>query len=158
MEQISQYLVSLICAAILSGIIISLLGKTGTQAAVGKLLCGIFLTITLLRPWASVQLDAFGEYLTAFSSDAEILIEQALVYSDDAQQEIIKAEVESYILDKAASLEVEITVNVELQKSQPQIPCAVTIYGAVSPSAKASLQQMLEEELGIPKEAQQWIG
>ena len=158
MEKIGQYLLSLICASILCGIVSGLLGKSGTQAAVGKLLCGVFLTIALIKPWASVQLEAFGDYLNAFSADAQMIIDNTVSETDKQRMRIIKTQLETYILDKAASLEVDITVDVELQNIQPHIPCAVTIYGAVSPSAKSLLQQLMEEDLGISREDQQWIG
>ena len=64
----------------------------------------------------------------------------------------------SYILSKAESLGAKLEVTVELSDELYAKPVAVQLTGAVSPYAKQTLTQMIEEELGLNREAQRWIG
>ena len=71
---------------------------------------------------------------------------------------IIKGETEAYILDKAASLGVELEVDVLLEDMYPMAPKTVRLSGSVSPYVRNRLQNIIAEELGISKENQIWIG
>ena len=75
----------------------------------------------------------------------------------DAAGEIIKARTQAYILDKARSLDVALTVEVFLDDATIPAPCGVRIEGAISPYAKKVLSQMMKDDLGIPPEEQIWI-
>ena len=70
--------------------------------------------------------------------------------------DIIKAETEAYILDKASQLNVELSVEVTIDEEN--IPTAVTLSGEVSPYARRQLQEIIESDLGIAKENQRWTG
>ena len=72
----------------------------------------------------------------------------------DAKADIITAQVEAYILDKAALYQAPVTVDVTLDEEGT--PVSVRLSGAVSPYAKTRLSEMMETDLGIKKEAQQW--
>ena len=50
MEVIREYILSVTAASIISGILTVLLDKKGTAGAMGKMFCGVFLAITLIRP------------------------------------------------------------------------------------------------------------
>ena len=79
---------------------------------------------------------------------------------NDALQEqrtFIKKETEAYILDKAVSLGADISVSVTVSDSAPLTPIKITIKGAVSPYVNKVLKSYLEEQFGIPEEAQIWI-
>ena len=67
--------------------------------------------------------------------------------------EVIKANTETYILDKATTMEVELNVEVTLDGL---IPKKVILQGAVSPYTRASLSDWIAQQLGIPREAQIW--
>ncbi len=156
MEWIRNYLLSIICAAVLCGIVTSLLGKKGTPAAVGKLLCGVFLSFTILKPWASVQLEAVGEYLTAFSQDAQWAVENGENFAADSATELIKQKCQAYILDKAAAMNASVQAQVILDPEPPYAPRSVILTGDASPYVRQQLQQMITQDLAIPKEAQTW--
>lgn len=78
--------------------------------------------------------------------------------ADDARREIIKAEAEAYILDKAGSYGLQLEVCVTLREDDIPVPESVCIAGAVSPYARTRLEILIENELGIPKERQLWTG
>ncbi len=156
MDALGPYLLRVTAAAILCAILKSLLGKEGTPAAMGKLLCGVFLAVTVLHPLTALRMGS----LQVFSQDIAWEASQAVAQGEsDAAQALragIKQRVEAYILDKAASLGAELTVEVTLTKDAPPAIAQARLAGKISPYAKAQLSDILTRELGIPKEAQQW--
>ena len=58
-------------------------------------------------------------------------------------------------MDKAKNLDAEITVEVELNVEE-NVPCGVTMTGAVSPYVKEVLSSFVEDSFGIAKEKQIW--
>lgn len=149
-----QYLLSVVAAAVISGIVTKLLGSKGTQGAVGKLAAGLFLAFTIISPLRTFtisDLDCFD-----VSTAAQSAVEEGKTMSAQALRQSIKQRCEAYILDKAQSLNVELEVAVELSEDEIPSPTAITLKGNVSPNAKAKLTQMISEDLGIPKEEQEW--
>ena len=78
--------------------------------------------------------------------------------AEDAYRSGIKQRTESYILEKARSLGTEVTVEVTLSTEEMPVPIGVTLTGSISPYAKEQLAQMMEQELGINRKEQIWIG
>ena len=74
--------------------------------------------------------------------------------ASEKQIECIIDSCEAYILDKAKVLGGDITAEVSLNADL--IPVFAVIH-AEDQSAKAQLQAILQEDLGIPMENQQWI-
>ena len=156
MVQLKQYLLSVVAAAILCSIIMRLVGKKGALSAIVKLLTGLFLAVTVISPWAKLQIMDFSTYANGLSAQAQDAVEhgQAMAYLETSS--IIKSRTEAYILDKAASLGLHLEVEVTVSGSEPPQPSAVTLRGAVSPYAKQQLQQIIAKDLGIPEGSQTW--
>ena len=145
-----------IAAALISGTAVSLLGKEGTAATLGKFLAGIFLILTVASPLVRLSTDGWTDFWSDFSLEGEYVSQQGKNLAILAQADIIKPQLEAYILDKAASLGTDLTAEVTLN-TETLTPESVKLTGSVSPYAKQQLRTFLEETLGIPKEAQQWI-
>ena len=61
------------------------------------------------------------------------------------------------ILDKAASLGLTVTVELEMEtRAATPYPKAVTIHGEATPAQKQQLQQYLEQTFAIPVQRQVW--
>lgn len=136
----------------------TLVGKKGSCAVLVRLIGGLFLTFTVIAPVADIDLDAVFDAPWDFQEQGSA----AAVYGQQMAQEemasIIKRKCEAYILDKAEAYQTQLEVEVTLNQDEIPIPCSVRLQGNASPYAKASLQQWLQEDMGIPKENQVWIG
>lgn len=157
MDDIRQYLLSVVSAAVISALAINVIGKKGIYASVVKLLAGLFLSITVISPWAKLQIGDLSSYLDNLELDAADVIAKGEYMAADAAGTIIKDQLEAYILDKASAIGIQVKAEVVLTDTDPPVPCSVTISGAASPYAKQRLQQMIADELGIPKENQSWM-
>lgn len=157
MDSIKNYLISVIAAAIISGIATGIVGKKGTVGAITKLITGLFLIITVISPWSKLDIGWLSDYYSEYSIQAFDLITQGEAAAQDEITAIIKRQVEAYILDKASLLGMEIEVEVTMSETQPPTPESVTVIGAVAPYGKQRLEYILCNDLGIAKENQFWM-
>lgn len=156
MESLRAYLIGLVAAAILTGIVTQLMGDKGTQGGMIKLISGLFLVFTVIAPIANIDLSGLRDFSADFSEAGE---EAALIGEDITRESlaaVIKQRSEAYILDKAAGLDVELEVDVTVSDDKMPVPSAVLLRGKVSPYAKARLQSIIVQNLGIDKEKQIW--
>lgn len=156
MQAIGQYLLSVSGVAILCSILLRLLeGKAG-DAALVKMLCGIFMTLTVVSPFTQVRISDFANLLPDITTDAEAAVADGELTAKNALTACITERLEAYILDKAAGMDVALTVEVELTGDTIPVPKCVRLSGDISPYAKSRLQSMIANDLGIDKENQLW--
>jgi len=131
-----------------------LTGSTGKQIL--RLICGVFLTVTVVAPVLNVDLEPVLESLFPQQSREKVTV-QGQVQARDAMAAIIKSETEAYILDKARLLGMELSVHVLLGEEEIPVPEGTVLEGVATQEQKTKLSEILTKDLGIPKEAQQWI-
>ena len=158
MDAIRTYFLSVTAAAIICAILKGLLNQGGTPAQLVKLLSGIFLSIIALRPLAQFDMGSLTDLSLDYSMDAEAAVAEGENIAADALAELIKSNTEAYILDKAGSMGVSITVDVTVSDEKIPSPKTVSICGNVSPYARTQLSALLVEQLGIAKEDVIWTG
>jgi len=156
MENIRNYLLSIIAAAIICSIITRLSENRGAQSKIIKLLCGVFLGITVISPLVELRIDDLNTYISDITLDGQDAVNEGTQIRLDALSESIKSNVEAYILDKAVSLGLELDVEVTLNEDEPPLPDSVSLTGKVSPFSKRNLTEYIEENLGIPEGRQLW--
>ena len=155
MEAVRQYIISVTAAAIFCGILTALVDGKNIKP-VWKLIVGIFMTLTVIRPLADIDFGAVPAIAEVYSLQAEEVVEVGESMMVSQTQALIKSRLEAYILDKASIMGVSLTAEVTLDDSG--LPVSVRLSGAVSPGAKSRLQSIIATDLGIPKEAQTWGG
>ena len=151
-----QYLLSLLAAAIISAVVVSLFDKNSFMGKHIRLLAGIFLSITIISPVYKLNVPDFEIFKNNIEMDAQQYVRSGEAFYRQKWHTVISEQIESYILNKALSLNADIRVNILLDESEPPIPEFVEIEGAVSPYVKSTLELYMKNELGIPKERQKW--
>lgn len=155
MEGIREYLFSITAGALLCGVLQAMTDKEDPGAAILKLVCGIFLTITVLKPLGGWSLTEFAAIPEIVSREGEGAAAAGEEYARRARIRLIKAETEAYILDKAAgydlALQVEVTVDEETL-----LPASVSLRGETSPYTRQQMIRIIEKDLGIREENVQW--
>ena len=155
MEELRSYILSVTAAAILCVLVTTLVGKGSNIGSLLKLITGMILTAVILRPMVSIGDINLHRYLEQLNDKAASAVDQGTAASQTALRTGILENLEAYILDKAAKHGLVLDVSVTLDEAS-MAPVGVVISGAVSPFAKMELQAILEEDLGIPQEAQIW--
>ncbi len=156
MDGIRQYLLTITAAAVLCALINSLLKSKGSIYAVIKLLTGLFMALCAISPFLNIGDLNFNSFTDAINIEAAEVVIAGENMALESTGRIIKEQVAAYILDKAATMDLDIEVEVTLDSSNPPQPCAVMLKGAVSPYAKEILGQYINDTLGIAKEDQFW--
>lgn len=157
MEVVREYLVSVTCAAVLCGILCTIVDEKQTGGALVKLLCGLFLSLTLIMPLSRLSLTELDFSSWQITREGEAASAEGFEYARQAKSQIIKSQTEAYILDKARQYDLDLTVEVEVSDGEIPLPQGVVIRGRISPYAKVQLQHLMETELGILKENQRWM-
>lgn len=155
-ENVRDYLLGIFVAAIICAIVTKLLGEKGTTATLTKLICGLFLTFTVLRPLMNVDLTDCLRWTDCYDREATQAVAIGTEQTKKALTEIIKQRTQAYILDKAQALNTVLEVEVTLSDDDIPVPLKVRLKGKISPYAKGRLQATIAEDLGIEKENQIW--
>ena len=155
MDDIRVYLMS-VCGA---AIICSIAGKFfGGKSSIGiiKIMCGLFMTITLLRPVHNLRINGISQIGYDIEYQASQAIRQGEQETENALKNIIKEKTETYILQKAQLLQADITVEVYVTADTVPTPEKVYLSGSIGPYARQQLQNTIAQDLGISKENQIW--
>ena len=158
MEGIRQYVISVAAAAILCGILKSILPGKDAMAGILRLITGIFLAFAVIKPLAQIELEDLPVLSSDYLSEARTASADGEKIAAEAMADIIKQPTEAYILDKARSLNLRLSVTVTVSDDTLPAPVGVRLSGSVSPYAKRCLARIIEEDLGIAKENQIWTG
>ena len=156
MELIRRYLMSLIAASIIVGIVTSVLKTKSSEASIIRLISGVFLTLVMLNPILKVEIQDFLNCCDDITLDASIAVDKGKNIAQTEMRSIIKENLEAYILDKASALQLDVDVDIMLSEDMPPAPNTITIQGNVSPYSKQVLQSFLTNEIGLSKEQQIW--
>lgn len=154
----AEYVLSVGTAAVIIGILTGFLDSKSSIGTLTRMVCGLFLVFTVLKPIDRINFGHLTEYADAFADEGEATAARGTEMANDALRDIIKLQTEAYILDKAGSYNAELDVQVCVTETDCPLPESVRISGHVSPYVRSRLQQMISDELGIPKEKQLWTG
>ena len=156
MENLGKYILSVTCAAILFAILRSILGKKSTAAALLRLIGGLFLTFIIISPIMSVNLDRLFDMPQNYLQQANTISAEG---KESTRQQLcsnIKAQCETYILDKAKTYQTDLEVEVILSDAELPIPVGATLHGNISPFAKSAMKACIANDIGITEENQTW--
>ena len=151
-----EYILSIVAAAVICAITKVFLNNKTAIGRIAGLISGILMTVTVVAPLGNITFSGITAYLDGLSSDAREYVAEGMSIAESETVNIIKSQTGAYILDKANRMGLEISVEVELDGHNGNIPCGVTVTGNVSPYAREQLGSYMEDTLGIAKENQKW--
>ncbi len=158
MDWLRDYLLKMICAALLCGMLTGLIGKKGALGTTVKLLTGVFMVMTIVSPWIHMRIQGLSDFFQDVSYNADAAVTDGQNTAREMLADIIKTKTEAYILDKANSFGAELAVEVKVDGSDLPVPCSVRISGSISPYGKKQLENVIANDLGIALEEQIWTG
>ena len=148
------YVIRLTVVAMAIGILLPLV-SSGSAKAVIRLCGGILLTVIALTPLTGLSMPDISDWISPEITEGESVAAMGSDAAQTARDEVIIRQLSAYILDKAATLGLEVTA--ELKLDHRGIPESVQIQGEIPDALRSRLSAILEQELGIPKEKQEWI-
>ena len=157
MTGLAGFVLTLFGAALICGILEGIGKQTGFHKLL-KLLCGLFLMLTVLLPVTRLSFEGVSPFALPYTAEGEQAAHTGEDYTRTALAEIIKSETQAYILDKATRMGASISAEVTVSNDPVPIPVAVHIAGEVSQRQRQELAQVLTNDLNIAKENQTWTG
>lgn len=155
MEALGQYILSVILAALICGILSSLVPDSGK--AWMQLLCGLVMVICLIRPFSGIQNLDFSLIEDTIQQDGNDWSNQGEKMARNAMSDIITQNSQAYIMDKAEQLGIHVRVKIHVSNDTIPVPVGAELYGEVSPYARLQLESLIEDALGIAKENIRWM-
>lgn len=154
---VREYLLSVVAVALLSGVVLALTPKGAVHRTL-TFLSGLAMILTALGPVAKLDFDALAQSMSRTRIEAAEAAEGITVDNTELIAELIKEESEAYIWDKAAALGMvptEVMVEVRTDGTYPY-PYRAVLTVSCTIEQRQSMQKLLEEELAIPAERQEW--
>ena len=156
MGGVGSYLTGITAAAMIGGICTSLVSIKQPHGAIIKAVCGVMLAISVISPLASIKINDFVVYFNDLDGLTQQIVRDGETAADNEIRNIIKSNTEAYILDKGASLGLDISAEVILSDSNPPVPEQIQIQGAASAYNKNRLIYQICNDLAIPEEKLIW--
>ena len=156
MEWVRSYVMTVTAAGILCAIVKNLSsGKAGSRML--GLTCGVFLMLAAISPIYSVDVTGWEGNLEDFRAQAQGAQEETTEKIQAQLDTDIESQVAAYIVDKGAALGAALEVEVSLESRDGySLPESARISGSYSPYIKAQMESILEQDLGIPRQRQEW--
>ena len=156
MMDFRAYLIRVTAAAIL-GAIIRRLAPSGGAGRAARLGAGLLVLVTAFGPIASIHPASATQDLVRQGYGDPLTTAEFSKTVNDLLTELITEQTEAYILDKARELGLTLTAEVtaRVEDTYP-VPYSVKLCGSPTASQKAALTEVIEAELKIPKERQEW--
>lgn len=156
MLNLKAYLMRLIVAGVICGIVEQFIGKSATSGRIIKAVCGLFMLVVFATPLVGVKWEEYVDYFGEIQSDAAAWTENGTDMYQTAVADVITNRVQTYILAEAGKLDLTVDVEVTLDDSNPPIPVAVVLSGRASPYQKQIINNLIQNDLGILQEHIQW--
>ena len=151
-----QYLFAVVCAAIVASLSISVVDNKSAASSLVKVISGLFVVITMIAPFRKFSFIDIADYLESVKINASAAIAYGEQSSKNELIACIEEQTESYILDKASALGLDISVQVFVSGDATPIPNRVVIKGHAAPYARIELHNVISGELGIAEANISW--
>ena len=153
MDLLRTWLFGLTAVSALLALAESLVTQEGIRRVL-RLAGGVLMILVLLQPVVRMDLGELHFSPDALRQEAEALEEEYAWQQEAALETGIEEELASYIWDKAQALGLscQVCVTVETGADGIPVPRSVTVTGAYS----EDLSEIIETDLGIPREQQNW--
>ena len=106
--------IGVIAAALLCGIVTSLIDSKGTIGFSAKLIAGLLMVLSVVRPWVSISFDDLLGWTDQVMCDGSDYVASGQMMADDVYLTGIKQQMEAYIVDEAKTYGCELSVEIIL--------------------------------------------
>lgn len=158
MSGIQEYFLHITASGLLVSVVLALLPK-GTAQKAAKFCGSLVMILAVLSPLIRLREEDFAKgFLTTMGLDRATIQQQLQTDSSELLAQYIKEQCETYVWDRANAQGIDIQVEIRLEEDEAYpYPKASVVRGNISASQKQYLQQILEDEMGIPVLRQEWI-
>ena len=157
MNDLRQWILKIVVISMVCAVAEELMPAGGVKR-VGKLACGLVILWGMLTPMVEVREYLKSEWILEHRFRLEQNTQKLKEQVEWERKDIIEKKYAAYIVDKAAKLGVNCTVQVRCRQGEEGLyyPEYVKLAGKFSDVEQSQMTQMLEEELEIPALGQEY--
>lgn len=156
LEAIGQWLTGITCAALVAALA-ERLTPPGPVRRVGRFTTGLVLLLAMLSPLLPLRGETLARALSQYRLELDGYRQELAGESREAMKSIIEEQCAAYIQDKAETLGSECSVEVDAEESGGwPVPRRVTVSGPLTEEQQAELTALIEAELAVPAEEQNY--
>ena len=153
---INQYILHMTVAAIFAVVTLHLIPK-GPIREFGSFIGMLLVVLAVISPIAKLELHGIEDVFRSMESQVVNTNTSVERSNRDLLGQLIKEQCETYILDKAAAMKLELSVEVTLDASATYpTPSSVRLTGVYSEESRRELGEFIEDKLGIAFADQEW--
>lgn len=157
MDFLRSWLIGITAAAIVLALADSLM-PTGSVKRIGKLAGGLVLMFAILRPVMNIDYEMLSGALAGYRFEAQQYSSSLEIENERLKKIIIEDRTGAYIQEKAEELGVSCDVDVTCRVNEEELfyPASVVISGDFTQEQINSLMRIVEADLAIPGQMQQY--
>lgn len=157
MEQLRTWLLGITAAAMILALVDCLMPE-GAVKRVGKLTGGLVLILVILQPILGLDYQTLAAELVHYRFETEEYSNALELENERLQKLIIEDRTGAYIQDRAAGMDIDCAVTVRCQMNDDGVfyPNSVVVCGDLTENQIRAMTQMIEGEVAIPPENQQY--
>lgn len=148
-----------LCAlSILCGVALTLTPQ-GSGRRVVSFACSLAMLSCVLGGVKTIDWDSYSLEISRYREREKTFLEHSSEIRDELDRRIIESECRTYVLEQAIRIGTpirDISVRVDWSTEGLWVPYAATIVGDLNEQDRGRLVRLLETELGIPRERQEW--
>lgn len=156
-ELLESWLRPLLAGALLSSLIAALIPEGRTKGTL-RFVLGLLMTVLLLQPIRLMKTEWNAEWFSLERLEAAGFRQEMAEVTQELTESFIKREAEEYIWNAAERIGIrELGVRIALRAGEcGPVPYEISLRGCWTEEQKTALAFLLEGELGIPQERQDW--
>lgn len=151
-----ESIIPIISAAVICAVITRMCNYSANTKKLIRLITALFMLLMFISNFTNIEAFDFTRTLSIVQYDAEAFAQDGAYRTRERISDIIKEEVETYILSRAQQYGLELEVKVADINIETMKPTKIYLKGVASPYSKKSLEAEIQQDLGIPKENQIW--
>ena len=157
MDFLRNWLMGLTGAAIILAFVDCLV-PDGSVKQIGKLAGGLVMVIAILRPVLSLDFEIMAGSMADFRYDVQQYSSELEIENERLKKTIIEDRTGAYIRDKAEQngIDCNVAVQCRMNERDQLYPASVTVYGELTQEQKEKLMRIIDAEVAIPAEMQQY--
>lgn len=149
-------MLSVSAAALLMSFVLAIMPE-GRIRHTAKFLGALLVVLVVVSPVVKLNAENMARTIAKFEMEKESLRTGIEVKNREILSELIKENTQAYILDKAERMGIAVTVDVTMRdEGDYPFPVSVMLTGRLTPAEQTRLERVIEQDLGIPPECQEW--
>ena len=156
MEGIKAYIISIVAAAVLIGVLSCFFRKGSIVTKPFMLITSVFMILSMFQPFIGFRIGGNSLEMAGLYDEAEDLIRDSVDHSREEMASIITDQVKTYIQNKASAMGLILQMEIILSEEDPPVPWSVHLWGSVSPREKEILETYIYDNLAIARERVFW--